>query len=221
MNVIEHVPCVVVQVAVLGAEALELRCPPSEIKLITVPSGTVSPRRSEAIIVNAEVVPVKSQPSTLWVERASEKKFWVGNPVVIVNTLDRLVRDVPSIVATTHTGVGTVPDVSEVVTYPLESDVAEEGVHTIPPGALEGIKVKSTSTPAFPLLLVSTTWNSTTELCTKVEALADEVPRTAGVADINCILLVAGMATVIVALAVSPVTDAVITSVALPQPLSL
>jgi len=43
----------------------------------------------------------------------------------------------------------------------------------------------------------------------------------AGVTDTNWILLVAGMATVIVALAVAPVTDAVIVSVPEAQPLSL
>jgi hypothetical protein len=42
-----------------------------------------------------------------------------------------------------------------------------------------------------------------------------------GVADTNCILLAAGRATVIVALAVAPVTDAVITSVPEAQLLSL
>jgi hypothetical protein len=43
----------------------------------------------------------------------------------------------------------------------------------------------------------------------------------AGVADTNCILLMAGTATVIVALAVAPVTDAVIKSVPEAQLLSL
>jgi hypothetical protein len=42
-----------------------------------------------------------------------------------------------------------------------------------------------------------------------------------GVADTNCILLVAGVATVIIALAEAPVTDAVIKSVPEAQLLSL
>jgi hypothetical protein len=35
-------------------------------------------------------------------------------------------------VATTQTGVGTVPEVTEVVTYPSASDVAEVGENVIP-----------------------------------------------------------------------------------------
>ena len=45
-----------------------------------------------------------------------EKKSCVGKPVVMVNVLDWLLSDVPLTVATTHTGVGTVPEESEVVT---------------------------------------------------------------------------------------------------------
>jgi hypothetical protein len=62
--------------------------------------------------------------------------------------------------------------------------------------------------------LLSTTLNFTRELVGNDEELAVEVPMISGVADTNCILLVAGMATVIVALALAPpVTDAVIKSV--------
>ena len=48
-----------------------------------------------------------------------------------------------------------------------------------------------------------------------------EVPMTEGVADINCMLLAAGTATVIVALVEAPLTDAVMVSVPVPQPLSV
>ena len=61
---------------------------PSVTKLIAVPSGTGLPRRSEAIMVKLEVTPSVFQPSILKVEALSEKKFCVGNPVVIVNVLD-------------------------------------------------------------------------------------------------------------------------------------
>lgn len=88
----------------------------------------------------------------------------------------------------------------------------------IPPGALTGSRLKSTSTAGTPLLLLSTTWNFTRELCGNGDPL---IPMIVGIADINCILLAAGMATFIVALAVAPVTDAIITSVPEPQPLSL
>jgi hypothetical protein len=49
-------------------------------------------------------------------------------------------------------------------------------------------------------LLLSTTWNFTTELFESDGALAVEVPMISGIADINLILLVAGGITVIVAL---------------------
>jgi hypothetical protein len=117
--------------------------------------------------------------------------------------------------------VGTVPEESVVVTSPLESDVACVADNVIPPGALAGNIVKSTTTPDLPLLLLSTTLNFTTELVGNDAALAVEVPMMEGVADTNCILLVAGAATVIVALAESPVTDAVIKSVPEAQLLSL
>ena len=123
--------------------------------------------------------------------------------------------------ATTQTGVGTVPEVSEVVTSPLASDVAEVGDSVIPPGTLIGNRLKSTSTPALPLLLLSTTLNFTRELFGNVAEPVVEVPMIAGVADTNCILLVAGMATVIVELTDAPVTEAVITSVPEAQLLSL
>src|SRR5271169_4651018 len=102
--------------------------------------------------------------------------------------------------ATTQTGVGTVPEETEVVTYPLESDVAEVGVNVIPPGALAGIRLKSTTTPPLPLPFSSTTLNFTREFFGNVGALAVEVPMIEGVADTNCILFVAGVATVISAL---------------------
>ena len=54
----EQVPPVVVQEA-------GVICDPSVIKFIAVPSGTGLPRRSEAIISNAEVTPSYSQPSIL------------------------------------------------------------------------------------------------------------------------------------------------------------
>jgi hypothetical protein len=117
--------------------------------------------------------------------------------------------------------VGTVPEETEVVTYPLESDVAEVGVNVIPPGALEGIRLKSTTTPSLPLLFSSTTLNFTREFLGSVAAPAVEVPMIDGVAEMNCILLVAGVETVINALAVAPlVMDATIVSVP-EHPLSL
>ena len=100
----------------------------------------------------------------MWVEALIEKKFCVGNPVVIVKVLDWVLMDVPSTVATTQTGVGTVPELTETVTYPEASDVDEVEDNATPPGALEGIRVKSTSTPALPLLLISNTWNFTSEV---------------------------------------------------------
>lgn len=152
----------------------------------------------------------------------SEKKFCVGSPVVIVSVLDWLrIAGVLCTFATTQTGVGTVPEVSEVVTSPLASDVAEVGDSVIPPGTLIGNRLKSTSTPALPLLLLSTTLNFTRELFGNVAEPVVEVPMIAGVADTNCILLVAGMATVIVELTDAPVTEAVITSVPEAQLLSL
>lgn len=123
--------------------------------------------------------------------------------------------------ATTQTGVGTVPEVTEVVTYPSASDVAEVEERLTPPRGPVGSRLKSTSTPALPLLFISTTLNFTRELCGNVAAPVPLVPMIAGVADTNCILLVAGRATVIVALTVAPVTDAVITSVPEAQLLSL
>ncbi len=120
--------------------------------------------------------------------------------------------------ATAQTGVGTVPVLTETVTNPLASDVAEAGEYVTPPGILTGSRLKSTSTPATPLLMLSTTWNFTRELCGNVDP---KIPMLAGTADINWILFAAGMATVIVALAVAPVTDAVIKSVEVAQPLSL
>ena len=47
------------------------------------------------------------------------------------------------------------------------------------------------------------------------------MPMIVGIADINCILLAAGMATVIGTVAVAPVTVALIVSDPRPQPLSL
>jgi hypothetical protein len=73
--------------------------------------------------------------------------------------------------------------------------------------------VKSTRTPDNPLLELSTTRNRTSELVGSDAALAVDVPMMEGVADVNWILLVAGGDTVMVALAVSPVTEAVMTSV--------
>ena len=95
----------------------------------------------------------------MWVETASEKKFWVGNPVVIVNELDSLLiaGELPCIVAVTHTGVGTVPAVTAVVTYPLVSDVACVADSCIPFVTLVGVRLKSTITFPTPLLLLSIT----------------------------------------------------------------
>ena len=122
-----HVPSVVAQDA-------GLICAPSVIKLITVPLGMGLPRRSEAIMVNVEVTPSMSQPSILKVWTLSEKKSWVGSPVVIVNVLDWL-RIAGSLCtfAITQTGVGTVPELTEVVTSPLTSDVAEAAESVIHP----------------------------------------------------------------------------------------
>jgi hypothetical protein len=69
-------------------------------------------------------------------------------------------------------------------------------------------------------LELSTTLNFTSELVGNDAALADEVPITDGVADVNWMLLVVGADTVMVALDVAPVTDAVMTSVP-EQPLSV
>ena len=139
----------------------------------------------------------------------------------MVNVLDWLLIDVPCTVATTQTGVGIVPEESEVVTYPSASDVADEADNVNKLVGLAGTVVKSTSTPGLPLLLLSTTLNFTRELVGNDAALAVEVPMMEGVADTNCILLVAGVATVIVALAEKPVIDAVIKSVPEAQSLSL
>src|SRR5512145_1726612 len=124
--------------------------------------------------------------------------------------------------ATTQTGVGMVPDVTVVVTSPLASDVADVVDKVIPPGALAGTILKSTSTPDLPLLLLSTTLNLTTEFFGSVAAPDVCVPMMAGVADTNFILFIAGKATLMVVWAVPhPVTDAVITSVAEEQLLSV
>jgi hypothetical protein len=88
-------------------------------------------------------------------------------------------------------------------------------------GVPPGVKENPTTTPDMPLLELSTTLNLTRELVGRDDELAVEVPMMEGVADVNCILLAAGGATVIVALLVSPVTDAVIASELVPQPLSL
>ena len=123
--------------------------------------------------------------------------------------------------ATTQTGVGTVPDVTAVVTSPLMSDVAWTGESVMPPGALAGKRLKLTSTPALPLLLLSTTLNFIRELFGNVGALAVFVPIMDGVADINWILLISGGTTVMVTDLEFPVTDAVITSEPIAQLLSL
>ena len=118
-----------------------------------------------------------------------------------------------TIVATTQTGVGTVPEVSAVETYPSASDVACPAEIVTPPGTVAGDILKRTITPAIPLLLLSTTRNFTTELFDNDAAPTVLVPMISGVADTNCILLAAGPATVSVALLEDPVTDAVIKSV--------
>ena len=123
--------------------------------------------------------------------------------------------------ATTQTGVGTVPEETEVVTNPLVSDVADVGVNVIPPGALAGIRLKSTRTPALPLPFSSTTLNFTREFLGNVGALAVEVPMIEGVADTNCILLVAGVLTVINILAVAPLVKVAIIVSDPEHPLSL
>ena len=123
--------------------------------------------------------------------------------------------------ATTQTGVGTVPDVTDVVTSPLVSDVACTGENVMPPGALAGNRLKLTNTPALPLLLLSTTLNFTRELFGNVAAPAVLVPIMGGVADTNWILLISGGTTVMVTDLESPVTDAVITSEPIAQLLSL
>ena len=86
----------------------------------------------------------------MWVEALSEKKFSVGKPVVIVKLFDWLVR-VPDAVtnfATTHTGVGTVPEVRPTVTYPspvpLLLDICDEADRESPPGLLDGTTLKFT-----------------------------------------------------------------------------
>ena len=142
-------------------------------------------------------------------------------PVVMVKVLDWLFSDFSRTVATTQTGVGIVPEESEVVTSPLTSDVADIAEISSPPGLLAGTTVKSTMTPGLPLLLLSTTLNFTTELVGNNAELAVEVPIISGSADMNCILLIAGRVTVIVALTDAPVTDAVIKSVPAAQLLSL
>lgn len=84
----------------------------------------------------------------------------------------------------------------------------------IPNDASLGTRLKSTSTPLLPLLFASRTLNVTRELSPPVLMIS-------GVAETNCMLLVTGVATVIILLAVDPpATDAVIVS-APEQPLSL
>jgi hypothetical protein len=92
-------------------------------------------------------------------------------------------------VATTQTGVGTVPEERETDTSPLESDVAEVADNVIPPGAVVGDMVKSTRIPGIPLLVLSTTLNFTRELVGNDEVLAVLVPMISGSADTNWILL--------------------------------
>lgn len=125
-------------------------------------------------------------------------------------------------VATTQTGVGTVPAISETLTYPSASLLPESADKYNPPGLLLGITLKVTVCPFTPVLLLSTTLNLTTELVCSDEELAVEVPMVEGVADTNWILVTVGAATVIFALLVliAPVTEAVMVSVAL-QPLSV
>jgi hypothetical protein len=118
-----------------------------------------------------------------------EKEFCAGRQVVIVKGFDWLVMEVPCIVATTQTGVGTVPEERETDTSPLESDVAEVSDNVIPPGAVVGDIVKSTRMPGIPLLVLSTTLNFTRELVGKDEVLAVLVPMIWGSADTNWILL--------------------------------
>lgn len=92
----------------------------------------------------------------------------------------------------------------------------------MPPGALEGTRLKSTSTPDLPLLLLSTTLNLTTEFLGKVAAPAVLVPMMDGVAERNLMLLTAGSATLMVVFTeFPPVTDAVIKSVEEAQLLSV
>lgn len=128
----------------------------------------------------------------------------------------------PVTVATIQTDVGTVPEVTEVVTNPPASDVAEVGVNVTPPGVMLYNRLKVTGMPGMPLLLASTTLNFTIELFDSVGALAVEVPMIFGVADTNSILLATGAKTVIVVLELAPpATDAVIVSVPELQRLSL
>lgn len=125
-------------------------------------------------------------------------------------------------VATTQTGVGMVPEVTVVLTSPLTSDDADVLDRTMPPGALAGTRLKSTHTPAFPLSLLSTTLNFTTEFLGSVAAPAVLVPIIVGVAETNLMLLTEGSATLMVVLTeFPPVTEAVIRSVADEQFLSV
>jgi hypothetical protein len=95
----------------------------------------------------------------------------------MVKVLDWLLSDVPCTVATTHRGVGTVPEERVVVTSPLASDVADEEDNVNKLVGLGGTVVKSTRTPDLPLLLLSSTLNFTTELVGNNAALAVEVPN--------------------------------------------
>ena len=122
--------------------------------------------------------------------------------------------------ASTETGAGTLPEVTEAVTSPFASVLAELGASVTPPGAPDCSRLKSTSTPALPLPVLSTTLNFTTELCGSDEP-APWMPITAGDADTNCMLLAAGVATVMVVLTEAPVTDAVMASLPEAQLLSL
>lgn len=159
----------------------------------------------------------------LYVDMLSEKKSCVGRPVVMVKVLDwLLILVLLASVATTQTGVGTVPAISETLTYPLESVMPELADKYRPPGLVSGMTLKFTVCPFTPVLVLSTTLNLTMELVCSDEELAVEVPIVEGVADTNWILVAIGAATVIFALLVlvAPVTDAVIVSIAL-QPLSV
>jgi len=114
-----------------------------------------------------------------------EKKSCVGKPVVMVSVLDWLFSDVPCTVATTQTGVGTLPEESVVVTSPLASDVADKADNVNRLVGFGGTVVKSTTTPGLPILLLSTTLNFTIELGGNNAVLAFEVAMMEGVADTN------------------------------------
>jgi hypothetical protein len=93
------------------------------------------------------------------------------------------------VVATTQTGVGTVPEVTVVVTNPLSSDVPVAGSSETPPGTVAGRRLKATPIPGLALPLLSTTLNVTSEVCGNVDEPVPFLPMVAGIADINCILL--------------------------------